>query len=56
MIFQADDNCPALFEEHSHLLVCSTPLHRKRRIYSAFDTSWEAIVHRHHIQLNQTFI
>jgi hypothetical protein len=56
MIYQAGNNCPELFEEYPHLLVCSTPLHLKRRIYSSFDTSWTAILHRHNITTNKTFI
>jgi hypothetical protein len=52
MIYQAGDICPELFQEYPNLLVCSTPLHLKRRLYSSFNTLWKTILNRHHIQSN----
>jgi hypothetical protein len=47
MHIQTGDSCASLYQKHSSLLVCSTPLHRGRQIFSDFDAAWLVISNRH---------
>jgi hypothetical protein len=44
---QAHDGCAVRFENQSHLLLCSTPMHIGRLHMEDYDQSWSAILQRH---------
>ncbi|UJR29519.1 hypothetical protein I4U23_010736 [Adineta vaga] len=54
MTIQSQRSCSLLFREESRLLVCSTPLHRGKEIYSDFDSTWQIILQRHSKHFNSS--